>query len=231
MVLRMQGAVPRMWDDYLCDDDFEWDYSYNVMYEDYADFANPEVDVLTLLDSGLSRSEALEIISKIEGEEDDYDKVMSDWDSFESLGEFLEFAESAYSYKTYLALTLLERDEDDSSEGESSETRDGLRSVKTMLVEDLEVSSGRLGPVFSPAMGIKSVEDWVSIPWGEGSYFFNSRLEYRPGEGLSALNGISAYRPSEDEAVYVTGRRPVGVQAIPQPNEIGWGGFNGPGSL
>ena len=143
----MQGAIPERWDECLYyDEDYEWDNSFNFdMYEDYEDFANPECnDVITLLNSGLSRSEALDVISQIEGEADEYERVMSNWDSFDSFGEYLKFAKSAYSYKTYLALTLLDGydwagADDTSSDGESSEIGDGLgdgfRSANQILLD------------------------------------------------------------------------------------------------
>ena len=50
------------------------------MYDDFYDFENPEYpdEVVDLLNSGLSRSEALDLISKIEGEADEYERLMSD---------------------------------------------------------------------------------------------------------------------------------------------------------
>ena len=49
------------------------------MYEDVEEFTNSEIpDVINLLNSGLSKSEALEVISKIEGESDEYERLMND---------------------------------------------------------------------------------------------------------------------------------------------------------
>ena len=227
MVLQMQGAIPEMWDEYVYyDEDYEWDnsFTFDTMYEEYEDFVNPEYpDVEALLDSGLSRSEALDVISRIEGECDEYERVMSDWDSFDSFEGYLEFAKSSYNYKTYLALTLLNGydwagENDTGIDGESSEIEDGLGdgfwATNYMLLdsrnsENCDVSWCSSDYLFRPAGSDSSV-----------------RCEDKLGDLLSEHSCISCHLipavkeiPSERHKVW------------PHPNCIDWGGFNGPGSL
>ena len=248
MVSKMRDCdTPERWDKNLhYDDNYEWDHSFTFyMYEDVEEFTNSEMpDVINLLNSGLSRSEALDVISKIEGESDEYERLMNDLHCFDSIGEYLKYAKLAYNAKTYLALTLIDVEDgeeinDPSPEGESSETRKGLNEydhsenhivIDRGQLEDFMVS-GSSGPSLLPAGassplgqfldrtpgrkgGVSSPWDWATAPGGEGSYFLNRRL---------------ICRPAGDAGSNVTGRRPEGVQVILHPNEIGWGGFNGPG--
>ena len=235
-----------MWSQCWHDDEYEWDESFTFnIYKDAEDLENPELpdEVVNILDFRLSRSEALDVISKIEGPSDEYETLMNDLEYFDSFSEYLKFAKLEYNYKTYLALTILEVEDGEefngpSREGEASEMGEGVGKVDHFgnivmdkgKLEDCEVSLGSLGPEFSPAM--------VSSPWepifavvqdkkfkvsflGDGPlsprfgnyYFLNRRLVYRPA-GLC-----------------VTGCMPEGTPVIHHPNDIGWGGFNGPGLL
>ena len=287
MVSQMKGDIREIWSQYWEDDECEWDESFTFdMYEEDEEGENSEItNGIDLLNSGLSKSEALAVISKIEGPCDEYERLMKDLDYFDSFGAFLNYAKLAYNAKTYLALTLIEVEDgeevdDPSGEGESSEMKNGLGEYEHSenhivmdkgKLEDVEVSWDSSSPVFSPEMVSSPFEpifammpdknDKVSFP-GDGAfsprfgdcYLLNGRLVHRPAgdaglyvgqivstkeekAGVEELKGtqplwqdtrlgISGHPPSS-----VSGRMPEGTQVIPHPNEIRWGGFNGPGLL
>ena len=248
MVSQMKGDIHEMWSQYW-DDEYEWDESFTFnIYKDEEDLENQELpdEVVNILDSGLSRSEALDVISKIEGPSDKYETLMNDLEYFDSFSEYLKFAKLEYNYKTYLALTILEVEDGEefngpSREGEASEMGEGVGEVDHLgnnivmdkgKLEDFEVSLGGSGPVFSPAVVSSPLEtictmipdrkDGVPFLWnGESSRF---------GDWYSLSGGLVC-RPARDAGVCVAGCVPEGTPVIHHPNEIGWGKFNGPGLL
>ena len=192
--------VSGMWD---CDTpeswyDCGWDDTYDFcMYDDFD-------EVVDLLNSGLSRSEALDLISKIEGEADGCEHLVSDREYFDSLDEALKFARSECSFRAYLALTIVdlegEATDDPSRKGEWSECGCG----------DCVQSADKID--------IGQWEDMLSYgadPW------------LMPDGTSTPLCGVAA---ALQPGVRATALQP-GAHVLPHPNEIGWGGFNGPGML
>ena len=247
MVSQMKWDILEIWSQYWHDDEYEWDESFTFdMYEEGEECANSEIpNVINLLNSGLSRSEALAVISKIEGPSDEYERLMKDLDCFDSFGAYLNYAKLAYNAKTYLALTLLEVEDgeevdDPSGEGESSEMKNGLGEYEHSenhivmdrgKLEDVEVSLGSSSPVFSPAMVSSPFEPiFATMPDKKVKVSFPEDGAFSPRLGdCYFLNGGLVHRPAGDAGLYAAGRMPEGTQVIPHPNEISWGGFNGPG--